>query len=134
LRLVSRLVAASLLATGAVYAAALSPAAGDEGAEVASSNPLSGDPEAIAAGEKLYDKFCLQCHGEKADGHSPRWGKVGADLRKFWRGYTEFAYIVAAGRPQKRMPPWGGVLDADQISQIGAYLETLALPGAKWED
>jgi mono/diheme cytochrome c family protein len=98
------------------------------------SNPFSGNPEAIAAGERLYAKFCLQCHGAKGDGVSPRWGRIGADLRKFWRGYMEFVNIVAAGRPEKRMPPWGEVLDADQINQIGAYLETLALPGAKWTD
>jgi len=101
---------------------------------VASGNPLSNKPEAIEAGERLYAKFCLQCHGANGDGQSPRWGRVGADLRKFWRGYTEYVNIVAAGRPEKRMPPWGAVLDADQINEIGAYLETLALPGAKWGD
>ena len=25
-----------------------------------------------------------------------------------------------------RMPPWAGILDINQINQIGAYLETLA--------
>ena len=101
--------------------------------KVASSNPLSNAPEAIAAGERLYAKFCLQCHGANGDGMSPRWGRVGADLRKYWRGYTEFVNIVAAGRPEKRMPPWGAVLSADQINEIGAYLETLA-PDGKWGD
>ena len=101
--------------------------------KVISSNPLSNMPEAIAAGAKLYAKFCLQCHGANGDGMSPRWGRVGADLRQYWRGYTEFVNIVAAGRPEKRMPPWGAVLSADQINEIGAYLETLA-PDAKWGD
>ncbi len=98
------------------------------------SNPLSKSPDAIASGEKLYNKFCLQCHGTNGDGNSPRWGRVGADLRRYWRGYSEFVNIVAAGRPEKRMPPWGAVLNADQINEIGAYLETLAQPGAKWSD
>jgi len=111
-----------------------SPGAAQTAAKIASSNPLSGVPEAIAAGERLYAKFCPQCHGAKGDGVSPRWGRMGADLRKYWRGYTEFVNVVAAGRPEKRMPPWGSVLTADQINQIGAYLETLALPGAKWTD
>jgi mono/diheme cytochrome c family protein len=111
-----------------------SPGAAQTTTKIAYSNPLSNVPEAITAGERLYAKFCLQCHGATGDGVSPRWGRVGADLRKYWRGYTEFVNVVAAGRPEKRMPPWGHVLDADQINQIGAYLETLALPGAKWTD
>lgn len=100
---------------------------------VPSSNPLSGDPEAIENGRRLYNTWCSQCHGPKADGVS-RFGKYAADLTKFWRGYTEFATIVVAGVPDKQMPPWDGVLDGEQISQIGAYLETLAVEGANWED
>jgi mono/diheme cytochrome c family protein len=98
-----------------------------------SSNPLSGDPEAIEAGRKLYNTWCSQCHGGKADGVS-RFGKYAADLRKFSLGYTEFATVVVEGRTERRMPPWDGVLDGEQVSQIGAYLETLAIEGANWED
>jgi quinohemoprotein ethanol dehydrogenase len=98
-----------------------------------SSNPLSGDPGAIEAGRKLYNTWCSQCHGGKADGVS-RFGKYAADLRKFSQGYTEFATVVVEGRTERRMPPWDGVLDGEQISQIGAYLETLAIEGANWED
>jgi mono/diheme cytochrome c family protein len=114
----------------------LAPAlvAADEAAgPVPSSNPLSGDPDAIAAGRKLYNTWCSQCHGGKADGVS-RFGKYAADLRKFSLGYTEFATVVVEGRTERRMPPWDGVLDGEQVSQIGAYLETLAIEGANWED
>ncbi len=101
---------------------------------VASSNPISGDASAITPGEVLYMSFCRQCHGVNADGISPRFGKHGADLRKFWRGYSEFVRITQDGLPGKQMPPWKEYLNVDQISQIGAYLETLALDGAKWKD
>jgi mono/diheme cytochrome c family protein len=123
--LVSRIVLATVGALLASTAAA---------GTVQSSNPLSGDPQAIAEGRQTFLKLCAQCHGETGDGISPRWGKMGADLRKFWRGYNEFVMIVVEGRPKKRMPPWGEVLDAEQIAQVGAYLETLALPGANWGD
>ncbi|MEZ5930846.1 MAG: c-type cytochrome [Alphaproteobacteria bacterium] len=99
---------------------------------VASDNPLSGDEGAIAAGKKTFNTFCAQCHGPGADGIAPRFGKYSADLRKFNKGFFEFAGIVVAGRPEKQMPPWGDYLDGEQISQIGAYLETLAIDGAKW--
>jgi|TARA_B100001964_G_C14148130_1_gene560715 mono/diheme cytochrome c family protein len=94
-------------------------------------NPFAGQEEHIQEGARLYFKWCVQCHGRHADGVS-RFGDYAADLRKFWRGYPEFVRITLEGRVKKRMPPWGGVLDEDEIAQIGTYLETLALPGAKW--
>lgn len=99
---------------------------------VASDNPLSGDEEAIASGRKIYNTFCSQCHGPEANGIAPRFGKYSADLRKFNKGFYEFAGIVVEGIKGKQMPPWGEVFDGDQISEIGAYLETLAIDGAKW--
>jgi mono/diheme cytochrome c family protein len=108
-------------------------AAQQQTAAVESDNPLSGDPDAIKAGRRLFNTWCTQCHGGKADGNA-RFGKYAADLTKFSLGYTEFAATVVAGRPDKMMPPWDGVLDGEQISQIGAYLETLAVPGANWKD
>ena len=94
-------------------------------------NPLAGIQEEIQEGARLYFKWCVSCHGAKADGVS-RFGDYAKDLRKFWRGYPEFVRIVLEGRVKKRMPPWGGVIDEDEIARIGAYLETLAFPEARW--
>jgi cytochrome c len=33
-------------------------------------NPVSATPESIASGKKLFDKLCVECHGEKGDGVS----------------------------------------------------------------
>lgn len=101
---------------------------------VPSSNPYTGECEAILEGGKLYFTWCVQCHGVKADGVSPRWGGYAKDLRRFWSGYSQFIAITIAGRPNLKMPPWAGVLNPEQISYIGAYLETLALDGANWKD
>lgn len=101
-------------------------------AYVVSSNPLSGDPEAIDLGKRLYFTWCVQCHGYKANGES-RFGEYAGDLTKYWRGYDEFIVIVKEGRPKKMMPPWKEVLDVDAINKIGAYLETLAVEGANWQ-
>ena len=95
-------------------------------------NPVSGNPEAIEAGRKLYFTWCVQCHGPKADGVS-RFGKYAADLREFWRGYREFVTIVKNGRTDRQMPPWKEVLDDAKITQLGAFLETLAIEGANWK-
>ncbi len=101
--------------------------------KVESSNPFSGDPKAIASGQELYFTWCVQCHGKNADGVSPRWGKYAKDLRRFWQGYSKFVLITVTGVKGKQMPPWGEHLSGDQISHIGAYLETLALEGANWK-
>jgi mono/diheme cytochrome c family protein len=127
-------VVCGVCALGLGAGAGLTPvAAQQQTAAVESDNPLSGDPDAIVAGRKLFNTWCTQCHGGKADGNA-RFGKYAADLTKFKKGYTEFATVVVAGRPDKMMPPWDGVLDGEQISQIGAYLETLSVPGANWKD
>ena len=101
---------------------------------VPSSNPYTGQCDAILEGGKLYFTWCVQCHGVKADGVSPRWGGYAKDLRRFWAGYSQFIAVVVAGRPKLKMPPWAGVLTPEQMSYIGAYLETLALDGANWKD
>ena len=101
---------------------------------VPSSNPYTGQCDAIVDGGKLYFTWCVQCHGVKADGISPRWGGYAKDLRRFWAGYSQFIAVVVAGRPKLKMPPWAGVLTPEQMSYIGAYLETLALDGANWKD
>ena len=120
---------------GAAERAAIgqNPAAAEQPTvSVPSSNPASGKPEAIAAGRRLYSMWCTQCHGPHADGVS-RFGKYAADLRQFWRGYREFVTIVKDGRTDRQMPPWKEVLDEKQISQIGSFLETLAIEGANWK-
>jgi len=100
---------------------------------VPSSNPLSGNPEAIEQGSTLYFRWCVQCHGANADGRS-RFGEYAKDLRRFSLGYSMFFATVVAGRPQKKMPPWGEYLSPEDIQRIGAYLETLAIVGANWKD
>jgi mono/diheme cytochrome c family protein len=62
-----------------------------------------------------------------------RFGSYAANLHNFWRGYKEFVTIVKNGRLERQMPPWKEVLDDNQISQIGAFLEQLASAEANWK-
>ena len=103
---------------------------------VPATNPLSGDEVAIKEGRSWYRAICALCHGTGADGVGER--GAAADLRVFNKGFRKFVETVKNGRdvPNRmaKMPPWGGVLSDTQISQIGAYLETLAKDGANWKD
>ena len=80
--------------------------------------------------------MCAFCHGGRADGQGERGN--GADLRKFNKGFKTFVLSVKEGRQvqgrTQNMPAWGAVLKQEQIYQIGAYLETLAIQGADWKE
>lgn len=50
----------------------------------AAHNPLPATPPNLARGKVYYGYYCLQCHGEKGDGHGPvgeSFFPVPADLR-----------------------------------------------------
>ena len=107
------------------------------GGVLESSNPLSGDATAIDQGKTIYTENCTLCHGRKANGRTGRWQS--ADLTKFNKGFSRFVAIVEDGvKPRRgsnnKMPPWSEFLNKEQIMMIGAYLETLAIRGAKWAD
>jgi mono/diheme cytochrome c family protein len=90
-------------------------------------NPLESDPEAIAAGAKLFEQHCAECHGANADG-----GKKGPSLRAeqvqqatpgtlFW--------LLTNGVVRKGMPVWSR-LPEPQRWQLVSYIKSLGNPQA----
>ena len=88
----------------------------------ARSNPLAADPDAVAAGGKLFELHCSECHGERAEG-----GKKGPSLRAdevqratpgtlFW--------ILTNGVVRRGMPVWSK-LPEPQRWQLVTYLKSL---------
>lgn len=85
-------------------------------------NPLEADPEAAAAGAKLFEQHCAECHGLNADG-----GKKGPSLRAeevqqatpgtlFW--------LLTNGAVRKGMPVWSR-LPEPQRWQLVSYIKSL---------
>jgi len=85
-------------------------------------NPFMGQSEAAAAGRKLYQQHCAECHG--SDGHGLDYA---ADLHSpaiqdappgalFW--------ALRNGRIRKGMPSWSRLPD-QQLWQLVTYLKTL---------
>src|SRR5689334_11695521 len=85
-------------------------------------NPLATDPEAQAAGAKLFAQHCAECHGETAEG-----GKKGPSLRAsevqqatpgaiFW--------LLTNGVVRRGMPVWSKLPDA-QRWQLVTYIKSL---------
>ena len=114
---------------------AFSPVAYAVDDDIPEVNPSSGDKKAIRSGRSWYRNVCGNCHDGRADGRGER--GTGADLRKFKKGFKGFVQIVRDGRKVKGriqfMPAWRGVLKDEDIYQIGAYVETLAIEGANWK-
>jgi mono/diheme cytochrome c family protein len=85
-------------------------------------NPLERDPEAVAAGAKLFDLHCAECHGELAEG-----GKKAPSLREpevqqaapgtlFW--------LLTNGVVRRGMPVWSK-LPEPQRWQLVSYIKSL---------
>jgi mono/diheme cytochrome c family protein len=88
-------------------------------------NPLAMDPDRIAAGGKLFEQHCSECHGMKAEG-----GKRGPSLLRpevqdaspgalFW--------ILTNGVVRHGMPDWSKLPEA-QRWQLVAFLESFKAP------
>jgi mono/diheme cytochrome c family protein len=86
-------------------------------------NPLESDPEAVAAGTKLFQLHCAECHGATADG-----GRKGPSLRAeevqqvtpgtlFW--------LLTNGVVRKGMPVWSR-LPEPQRWQLVSYIKSLS--------
>jgi mono/diheme cytochrome c family protein len=91
--------------------------------EAARHNPLETDPDAVAAGSKLFDLHCAECHGSMAEG-----GKKGPSLRAaevqqsppgtiFW--------VLTNGVVRRGMPVWSK-LPEPQRWQLVTYIKSLS--------
>ena len=87
-------------------------------------HPFIGDPQAIAAGQKLFAAGCAACHG--AEGQGGR----GPNLyeRVFWHPLDEDTLYKAVqkGIPAGGMPPAN--LPEDQAWQVVAFVRSLTAP------
>lgn len=82
-------------------------------------NPFAGDSEATAAGKKLFEQHCAECHGGAADG-----GKRGPSLRVGQLQQAtegEIFWILTNGIVRHGMPAWSK-LPEPQRWQIIAFL------------
>lgn len=99
-------------------------------------NPVSGDSEAIAAGEALFLSSCATCHGETgmgdgeaAAGLDPKPAPLAdagmlADLTDGYL-YWRIEQGGAMDPFNSAMPAWGEAFSEDQIWQLVTFIRTL---------
>jgi mono/diheme cytochrome c family protein len=91
-------------------------------------NPFEGDAQATAAGGKLFEQHCADCHGEKAGG--TRHGI--SLLREAVQQATPGAlfWILTNGVVRHGMPVWSKLPEPERW-QIVTFLESLKSPSLK---
>lgn len=90
-------------------------------------NPMEHNSEALAAGRKLFERHCAQCHGGSAEG-----SKRGPSLRDGARRATpgELFWILTNGIVAHGMPAWSKLPD-EQRWQIVTFLREIEGPSAR---
>ena len=90
--------------------------------EQARQNPLASDPDAVAAGGKLFEEHCSKCHGENAKGT-----REGPSLRvQPVRQATPGALfsVLTNGVVRRGMPVWSKLPEPERW-QLVSFLKSL---------
>jgi len=89
---------------------------------VARRNPLESDPDAVAAGGKLFAQHCAECHGDMAEG-----GKKAPSLRADEVQHATpgaLFWLLTNGVVRRGMPVWSK-LPEPQRWQLVSYIKSL---------
>jgi cytochrome c oxidase cbb3-type subunit 3 len=85
---------------------------------------LAGDAAATRAGQQVYASYCASCHGPDGGGLI---GPNLADNAWLHGGAPDQVYAtIVNGVLAKGMPAWEKLLGADQLTQVTAYVVSLA--------
>jgi len=87
-------------------------------------NPVAGQPEAIAAGGRLFSDHCAKCHGSDASGRDKKPTLRGPEVQNASDG--EISWLLRNGYVRKGMPSWSAIPEASRW-QIIAYIKSLGL-------
>lgn len=87
------------------------------------SNPMAGDPAAIAAGERLYRQTCQACHGGEARGD--RGPALATNTFSHGGEDSDLFRNISTGIAGSGMPSFSK-LPSDQIWQLVSYIRSLS--------
>jgi mono/diheme cytochrome c family protein len=85
-------------------------------------NPLEDDPDAVAAGEKLFEQYCAGCHGKQAEGGSRGPSLLCSEVQEATPG--ALFWVLTNGVVRRGMPVWTK-LPEPQRWQIVKFLRSL---------
>jgi mono/diheme cytochrome c family protein len=121
---IGRAAAFAALAIAATAISVARPAAAQHAAsEQANADTAYLDQTRIDLGKAIYAEKCSHCHGPGMLNA----GTITPDLRRFPDDRQRFATTVKQGR-NNRMPPWGDILNDDDIAELWAYVSSRRSP------
>lgn len=85
-------------------------------------NPLETDPDAVAAGKKLFGQHCAECHGTTAEGGKKAPNLRADEVQKAAPG-TLF-WILTNGVVRRGMPVWSKLPEPERW-QIVTFIKSL---------
>jgi mono/diheme cytochrome c family protein len=93
-------------------------------------NPLEPTLDALKRGQKLFNTFCIVCHGEKGEGNGPI---VGPNLYPAppslhtaqARGFPDGRIFHVISRGQNKMPPYNDKLEPMERWAVVHYVRAL---------
>ena len=91
-------------------------------------NPIKNDKASVERGKKDYALHCVSCHGVNALGDGPAASSLDpkpTNLKAMSGAHTDgdFSWKIANGRGA--MPPWGSVLQENQIWDLVNFIQDL---------
>jgi mono/diheme cytochrome c family protein len=90
-------------------------------------NPLEKDPDAIAAGQNLFERHCSECHGNKGDGSKKAPSLRAEEVQHAAPG--AIFWILTNGVVRRGMPVWSK-LPEPQRWQLVSFVKSLGPPSA----
>jgi mono/diheme cytochrome c family protein len=106
-----------------VAAVAVLAVASLAGPAAAQQSDASDDQAMIDRGKVTFAQKCSHCHGP----NMVNAGTITPDLRRFPDDRERFVTTVKSGK-NGRMPPWGDVLNDDDITHLWAYVSSQRKP------
>jgi mono/diheme cytochrome c family protein len=91
----------------------------------AKQNPFEGDPDAVRAGGKLFERHCAECHGMKAEGGKRAPSLLREEVQQAPPG--AIFWVLTNGVVWHGMPVWSK-LPEPQRWQIVAFLKSFRVP------
>ncbi|HKM48512.1 MAG TPA: c-type cytochrome [Terriglobales bacterium] len=87
-------------------------------------NPFAGDTQAVAAGGKLFEQHCAECHGAKAGGTRKGPSLLREEVQQATPG-TLF-WVMTNGVVRRGMPVWSKLPELERW-QVVTFLQSLKL-------
>ncbi|NWK76876.1 cytochrome-c oxidase, cbb3-type subunit III [Aquitalea sp. LB_tupeE] len=92
---------------------------------------IAADPKAQEMGKRLFQTYCVQCHGSDARGAKGFPNLVNHDWQ--WGGDPKTIETTILNGRHGQMPAWGTVLGEEKVKDVANYVLSLSVQKKKFD-